>query len=1203
MKTQLFRIIILLSFSIFVHAKDFTLVEKDTIGKGYYFNSAISGTNLFVQVGNSTDIEVFNISDPNNIVQLPSISTPCVLHNISIDGSRLVAICSFSFYVFDISNINSIVQIGFYDSPGYAVNGLVLENDRIFMAGGNSDIVVFDATDLNNLIEISKTTLSGFNTVTVKKDGDIVYFVEYFDKVGIYDVTDASNVLRISEVNAIGTIFLDPEIVNNFLYIGTGQGLQVINITDRTSPVFVKNITLDSNSNSLGSIRKLKSNSSSIYGGTDRGGIYQFDLTDVETPNPVGFIESLTEQVESIQVAGSTVLLTTGVGGLSLYDFSNLNNISQTDSFSESIAPRDITIEAGRVVISDESSLYHLFDIDSELSLTPSTRLDISGSSSPATLLGDYLWLGNNNFLQTYLVTDFTSPSLTESIIVDGVNSGSITYSKREGNFLYVGTNTAEVRVYDVTSNLPVLLIETTLGADPVTSSYRGIVDIEPLGNHLLISTTQNDLNVIDITDTANPSLIFEQDWSTFDGSDRQLEVVGDRLYIARNNGLMMVDISNITTPTLLDINLDFGLLDAMQIVDANKMIVSGDKGLFLVDISTPETPVAIDNLPDIGRLQYLAEDSGSIVGSLTFKNRVKTVQINQRPVAQAQVETTNEDIDINGTLLVTDNENDALTFTVTQQPANGSLTINSDKSFVYSPNLNYFGSDSFSYDVFDFPDATDSQTVSITVNPVNDKPVITTTTLNGVEDIATNAQLVAFDAENDPVTFSLITAPTTGTMTVSSSGAVTYIAEPDFFGVINFQAQANDGIENGDIQDISIMISNVNDKPIITSNSFDLLEDVVFSSQITSTDVENDSVTYSVASQPSSGGLQLNANGDFTFTPELNNFGIVTFQVLANDGTEDSDLTLISLNISAVNDVVEITDQSFQLNEDTSLSSQLVFADVDGPSATVLLVQDASSGQLLLETTGSFTYTPDSNFNGVDTFQVKVNDGIEDSVTVTITLTIDAINDTPTVAPLTVTTDEDTLVSGQLLGSDIEGQSITFAVSQQPANGQVVVNSDGSFDYTPNANFNGMDSFDAIANDTESDGVSTTIEITVTAINDVPTTQNQTSTIQSGNTLSSSVSATDVDGDTLTFSLDSGVSNGVLNLSSSGTFTYTPSSGFTGVDSFTFTVADPDGESSSAQMTINVTAIPSSGGGGPVGYMFFLLLLLGAIVRNKKYM
>jgi hypothetical protein len=132
-----------------------------------------------------------------------------------------------------------------------------------------------------------------------------------------------------------------------------------------------------------------------------------------------------------------------------------------------------------------------------------------------------------------------------------------------------------------------------------------------------------------------------------------------------------------------------------------------------------------------------------------------------------------------------------------------------------------------------------------------------------------------------------------------------------------------------------------------------------------------------------------------------------------------------------------------------------------------------------------NMTYTPNNNFNGTDSFTFKANDGTVDSNEATVSITIDAVNDTPVADAQSVTTDENTPVAITLTASDVDGDSLTYSVVTTPVSGSLS-GSAPNLTYTPNNNFNGQDSFTFTVNDGTVDSNEATVSITVNAVNSI---------------------------------------------------------------------------------------------------------------------
>src|SRR6185436_18444099 len=142
------------------------------------------------------------------------------------------------------------------------------------------------------------------------------------------------------------------------------------------------------------------------------------------------------------------------------------------------------------------------------------------------------------------------------------------------------------------------------------------------------------------------------------------------------------------------------------------------------------------------------------------------------------------------------------------------------------------------------------------------------------------------------------------------------------------------------------------------------------------------------------------------------------------------------------------------------------------------------SNGALVLNADGSFTYTPNANFAGTDGFTYHANDGATDSNVVTVTLTVSAVNDAPVAAADAYAVAEDGVLnvagSGVLANDgDVEGSALTAALIGTTSNGALTLNADGSFSYTPNANYTGTDSFSYRANDGAANSNTVTVTLT----------------------------------------------------------------------------------------------------------------------------
>lgn len=289
---------------------------------------------------------------------------------------------------------------------------------------------------------------------------------------------------------------------------------------------------------------------------------------------------------------------------------------------------------------------------------------------------------------------------------------------------------------------------------------------------------------------------------------------------------------------------------------------------------------------------------------------------------------------------------------------------------------------------------------------------------------------------------------------------------------------------------------------------------------------------------------------------------------------------------IASTNSAPVANDDAYAINGHQQLGANVLANDTDaeGDPLSVALVTAPSHGTLAMGTDGTFTYAPDGNFDGVDLFTYLAKDGQLDSNLATVTLLIGAPNAPPVAESDLYRTDEDQVLSVTgpgVLGndSDPDGDALRAVLVSGPRNGTLVLGRDGSFDYTPRANFFGTDTFSYKANDGQANSNPATVTITVDRVNTAPvaaddaysTPQDQPLSVDAGGVLANDQ---DVDGDALAAVLASGPANGSLTLNPDGSFTYTPNAGFYGEDNFSYLANDGLANSNPATVTLTVSPV-----------------------------
>src|SRR5262249_53289120 len=187
---------------------------------------------------------------------------------------------------------------------------------------------------------------------------------------------------------------------------------------------------------------------------------------------------------------------------------------------------------------------------------------------------------------------------------------------------------------------------------------------------------------------------------------------------------------------------------------------------------------------------------------------------------------------------------------------------------------------------------------------------------------------------------------------------------------------------------------------------------------------------------------------------------GADSFSYKASDGATDSNIATVSINVAAVNDAPVAQNDTAATNEDTPVTGNVLANEnrKSGNDGRRVLVSGPTRGSLTLNADGSFTYTPSANYNGTDSFTYKANDGTADSNVATVNIKVAPVNDVPVAQNDAAATNEDTPVTGNVLAndSDVDGDTLSAVLVSGPAHGSLTLNADGSFAYTPSANYNG---------------------------------------------------------------------------------------------------------------------------------------------------
>ena len=343
--------------------------------------------------------------------------------------------------------------------------------------------------------------------------------------------------------------------------------------------------------------------------------------------------------------------------------------------------------------------------------------------------------------------------------------------------------------------------------------------------------------------------------------------------------------------------------------------------------------------------------------------------------------------------------------------------------------------------------------------------------------------------------------------------------------------------------------------------------------------DENGDSFALDWLAYPAHGTLTPALGGGFTYIPVPGYTGSDSFEYTISDGMESSDWVAVNLNV--VNRAPAAYGDGYETNRNTQLvvSAPGVLTndtDLDTDTLTAVKDSDPSNGSVILNSDGSFTYTPTLGYYGSDSFTYHANDGLADSGIRQVSISV--INH----APVAVNDNYGTGIGVQLnvpapgvLGNDTDGDgdALSALKNGDPSHGTVTLNVDGSFTYTPTGGYSGLDTFTYHARDGLADSNVATVTINVS--NQPPTANPDSYTAYCGIQLVVDAPGilgndTDPESDPLLAMINTLPAHGTLAPNQNGSFTYTPTPGYSGPDSFTYHAYD--GWNSSSVVTVSIT-------------------------------
>ncbi len=342
----------------------------------------------------------------------------------------------------------------------------------------------------------------------------------------------------------------------------------------------------------------------------------------------------------------------------------------------------------------------------------------------------------------------------------------------------------------------------------------------------------------------------------------------------------------------------------------------------------------------------------------------------NEAPVAIEDSFSTIQDTSVSDSVVVNDSDPDGDVLTVSlpplTEPANGALSLDPSGTFTFVPNAGFTGTDSFRYEICD-PDAACAEAnVTIDVEP---SPVVANDdSAETMVNTAVSITVLANDTGDGLSLDAVNPGPTNGSATAAADGTILYTPNADFTGSDTFGYSACNAGNVCDSAQVTVVVQEFQ----VNDDAYSALKNTAVSDNVLSNDLGGLTATAVPSAPPANGTVQLQANGDFTYTPNTDFTGEDSFTYEACNAAAACGTAVVTIMIGGSIPV----DDNYEILVNRRLEENVLANDLgDGLQAKELPVKAPDNGTLTLQSDGSFVYQPNNDFEGTDTFTYEVCD------------------------------------------------------------------------------------------------------------------------------------------------------------------------------------------------------------------------------------
>ncbi len=522
-----------------------------------------------------------------------------------------------------------------------------------------------------------------------------------------------------------------------------------------------------------------------------------------------------------------------------------------------------------------------------------------------------------------------------------------------------------------------------------------------------------------------------------------------------------------------------------------------------------------------------------------------------------------------------TANPGATLTYSIPAAPAHGTLS-GTVPNVTYTPTAGYQGADSFTFLVQNGAALSPPAIVSIAVTPGT--PVVIPQSVNVGYNNAQTITLSGTDPDLPtlPLTFSIGAPPTHGTLSGAAPN-VTYTPTTGYYGPDSFTFTASNGTNTSAPASVSLTVGSLLANPQTLTTPFNTAKAIT----LTGLDAANAGamLTYSIVTPPVRGTLS-GTVPNVVYTPNVNAQGGDSFTFRVQNGAAVSLAATVSVTVAPGTPVA--TPQSVNVGYNNAQAITLSATDPNVPALTLTyVVATQPLPGTLSGTAPNVTYTPTAGYYGSDSFTFTASNGTNTSAPATVSLSVGSL----VANPQTLTTPFNTAKAITLTGLDAAnaGATLTYSIVTPPARG-TLSGTVPNVVYTPNVNAQGADSFTFLVQYGAAASLAATVSVTVAPGTPVATPQSVNVGYNSAQPIILSGGDAGVPPLPLTFAVVTQPAHGVL-AGTAPNVTYTPVSGYSGPDSFTFTAGNGTNTSAPAAISLTVaTAVPIAVTGSNVG-------------------